>query len=98
MFRWSISGALLLMKQRTEITFETEETVLLRQSPAAVTEYCPFCMAVTNMVTPEAAAVLWKVSERAIFRLLESGNIHFLERGRIFICINSMLRDEGERL
>jgi hypothetical protein len=80
------------MKRKTEITFEVEETTVVRQ-PAAqiVTAFCPQCRAPVEMLAPEIAAALCQVSEREIFRLLENGRLHFVEAERIFVCRNSLM-------
>jgi hypothetical protein len=78
------------MRQRTEITFETEETVQLRSGPAVVNEYCGACRDVMSMATPKAIAILAGVGERVIFRLIEDGKVHFIDKSGIYVCLNSM--------
>lgn len=78
------------MNQRAEIVFEKEETVLLRQSAATRSEFCPFCKASTVMATPEAIALVSGITEREIFRLIEAGEIHFCEGPKIYVCLNSL--------
>lgn len=78
------------MKQKVEITLEVEETVILRQGEKVLTEFCPLCQALVEMITPSIAAALTGLSEREIFRLIESGRLHFTEAERIFICRNSL--------
>jgi hypothetical protein len=78
------------MKQKTEITFEVEETIVLHQSGQVFEAFCPFCNAPVKMAAPNTIAFLSGVSEREIFRLIEKGKIHFFETDRIFICLNSL--------
>lgn len=78
------------MKRKAEITFEIEETTIVRQGAKIVTAFCPQCAALVEMTTPEIAAVLFNSSEREIFRLIENGQLHFTEAERIFICRNSL--------
>lgn len=78
------------MKQKTEITFEVEETIILRQSGNRLEAFCPQCQAVIEMITPQTVAALGGLSEREIFRLIENGRLHFLEAERIFVCRNSL--------
>lgn len=78
------------MNQRAEITFEKEETVLLRQSSATRSDFCPFCKAVSVMATPEALTLISGVTEREIFRLIEAGEIHFYEGPKVYVCLNSL--------
>ena len=74
------------MKKRAEITFEVEETISFRQASAAITEFCPNCDATSVMISPEILASLTGASEREIFRLVETGLIHFKEAGRLVVC------------
>ena len=78
------------MKQKAEITFEVEETIILRQSENILTEFCPRCQARVEMLPPPVAAALTGLSEREIFRLIENGRLHFTEAERILVCRNSL--------
>jgi hypothetical protein len=75
-----------LMKQKAEITFEVEETFVVKPGERMTSEYCPNCQAVSVMTTPEILASMTGSSEREIFRLVEAGVIHFVERRRIYAC------------
>ena len=77
------------MKRKAEITFEVEETIVVRQTEQIVTAFCPRCQTLVEMMTPQAAA-LYGFTEREIFRLIENGLIHFMEAERIFVCRNSL--------
>lgn len=74
------------MKQKAEITFEEQETVILRQRDSYLVEFCPLCQVTVRLVTPEIMAALVAVSQREIFRLIEEGQIHFVETNRIYAC------------
>ena len=45
------------------------------------------------MVTANEAAILFRLSEREIHRMLDDGKLHFTEtsEGLLLICINSFL-------
>ena len=73
-----------------EITFETEETVVLREGSKVSIEYCPNCGCDVLMATPHAAAFLSGLSERHIFRMLEASRLHFTEHERVLICLESV--------
>lgn len=73
-----------------EITFETEETVVLREGSKVVVEHCDACDQSVLMGTPQAAAFLSGVSEREIFRRVELNLVHFTENGRVMICFDSL--------
>lgn len=78
------------MKQKTEITFEVEETIILRQVAETLTAFCSQCQASVEMITPQHAVALFNLSEREIFRLMEAGKIHFIETGRVYVCRDSL--------
>ena len=74
------------MTRKAEITFETEETVVLKQGGYLITAYCPRCQEMVDMLSPEVISLINGVSEREIFRLVEGGAIHFVEGGRVVVC------------
>lgn len=78
------------MKQHAEITFETEETVVLREGSKVCAVHCSNCGRSVLMGTPQAAAFLSGVSEREIFRWVELNLLHFTEFGRVMICFDSL--------
>jgi hypothetical protein len=78
------------MKQRAEITFETEETVVRREGAKATSAFCSVSERDVLMATPQAAAFLSGVSERHIFRMLGADLLHFTEGGRVMICLESV--------
>jgi hypothetical protein len=66
-----------------EVTIETEERIVLRSSdgrPAFL--WCPRCRREVEMVTPEQAAQIAKVSTRTIYGWIESSTVHFVEDSR----------------
>ena len=79
-----------------EITFETEETVVLREGSKVSIDDCPGCGRRSLMVTPQAAAFLSDASERDIFRWLELNLLHFTEKDRVMICLDSLKLIEKE--
>jgi len=84
------------MKQRTEITFETKETIRLSHSRPWTSRFCNACGDLTDMATPRAIAVLADVGERAIFRLIEEGMVHFIDDGGIYVCLHSLADNKVE--
>ena len=78
------------MKQKAEITFEVEESIILRQVAGGLTALCPRCRAQSEMIAPQHAAALAGLSEREIFRLMEAGKIHFIETDRVYVCRDSL--------
>lgn len=73
-----------------DISFETEETVVLREGSRVSISYCNGCGRDVLMAIPQAAALLSRVGEREIFRLIETGLVHFSENGRVLVCLGSV--------
>lgn len=42
------------------------------------------------MASPQTVADFTDFTEREIFRFVEAGKIHFIENGRVLICLNSI--------
>jgi len=78
------------MKRRAEIIFEIEETTVLRQAERIINAFCSQCAKRVEMASPQTIADLSDYTEREIFRLVEAGKIHFIETGRILICLDSL--------
>jgi ribosomal protein S27E len=74
------------MKQKTELTFEVEETIILRQGGHFITVLCPRCHMMVDMVSPHVLSVVTGASEREIFRLVETGAIYFVEASPLVAC------------
>jgi hypothetical protein len=84
------------MKQRAEMTFEIEETVVVRRGEKLSREFCPLCGIVVDMLTPQLAAALSKKPVREIFRLIEAGKLHFSETDGGLICLNCLTASSAE--
>ena len=80
------------MKQKTEIEIEVSETVAYRPRRDIREAFCPKCECLTEMATPLLAAVTLELTEREIFRLIEAGEVHFVETDGILICLKSITR------
>jgi hypothetical protein len=78
------------MKQRAEIVFEKEETIILRKSSELIESFCPMCKAVVPMATPEAVSLICMVGEREIFRKIDAEKVHFIEGPKVYVCLNSI--------
>ena len=74
--------------KRTEITIESETTMILRRTSGAVRAWCGSCGAESLMLTPDAAARLAGVTTRAIYLRVERGALHFCELpdGTLLVC------------
>ena len=45
-----------------------------------------------EMAAPLVAAILTHTTEREIYRLVETGKIHFVETDRVLICLKSLTK------
>jgi hypothetical protein len=85
------------MKQKVEITVEVEETIVLRQGEQIRSEFCPQCRIVSAMIAPRAIAIFSGPKEREIFRLIETGEIYFVEADGVRVCLSCLQRNNCER-
>jgi hypothetical protein len=78
--------------RKTKITIENYRRTILRTRRNPVTARCEFCESQTLMISPNEAAALLHKTAREIFRLTETGEIHFFETatGALLICRNSL--------
>lgn len=79
----------MIKKRKTEITIDTHEVCLVRGWRQGAPARCAECPDQPEMLTPEEAARLAGLSSRAIYRLVESGQIHSTETevGSLFVCL-----------
>lgn len=84
------------MKQKTEIEFELSETVAYSRRSERFETFCPLCKSPVEMATPQIAAILTRSNERGIYRLIETGKVHFVETDRVFICLKSLTETLSE--
>ena len=84
--------------RRRKVTVETERLLIISHYNGAQ-GWCEGCSATVKMVGPEEAAAFAGLSQRAIFRLIESSQLHFTETpdGGLFICVNSLLEKPKTR-
>lgn len=79
-------------RTRTEITFETDELLIIRHREKFSRVRCSVCDDRGTMITLEEATLLAGVTSRVIHRWAEAGQIHFVETaGIILICLDSLL-------
>ena len=79
--------------KRTETIVETQEVWIIRSRRAKPVARCAECAEdQSEMLTPEGAAYASGLSQRAIYRLVEAGRVHFAEtpNGMLFICSVSL--------
>ena len=81
------------MKRRTEITIETSRLTLISNVGGATRARCSLCDGQVEMVSPDQAATLSRLSTRIIHRMVDEGKLHFNEMpdGSLLICIDSIV-------
>ena len=87
--------------KKTEISIEYEEVVIVRKrrNPAVVA-WCAGCGKRVSMLGASDAARLAGVSARALYRMVETGQVHFNEArdGSLLICEQSIQPGPRQKL
>jgi hypothetical protein len=83
------------MPRKTVIEIEFNETFAYVNRVEKFERYCPTCEETIEFVAPQIAAVTLNTTEREIYRLVESGRVHFLEIDRVLVCMRSIRKIEG---
>ena len=81
------------MKKRvTIISVERERVVEIRWRGRARESLCAQCGRKARMLTPDEAAVVAGVNSPGIYRLVETGRLHFTKtsEGLVLVCLNSL--------
>ena len=78
------------MNQKTEIEIELSETVAYSRPGERFETFCPECKTLVEMAAAPLAAILTNSTEREIYRLVETGQVHFVETDRVLICLKSL--------
>jgi hypothetical protein len=80
--------------RRRRITLETERLLFISRH-AGVRDWCEACIAEVEMVRPDEAASVSGLSQRTIFRQVESHQLHYTEtqNGARLICLGSLLEN-----
>ena len=80
---------------RKKITVETERLWLVARGGRGARGWCEACRAEVHMVGVAEAATLAGLGQRAIFRRVEDGRLHFTEKpcGTLLICLDSLMND-----
>jgi hypothetical protein len=79
-------------KIRTECSVEIDDVFVIKRLGRSVEGWCGSCGRTATHVTPEDAAMLTGTGPRAIYRLIELGEIHWAEGPEhlVFICLGSL--------
>ena len=83
-----------MRKKRLEITIETTRVFVAGGSGSQAREWCGSCGGQFQMLTMEQAMNVGGMTTRAIYRRIETGEIHFSEKsdGRLLVCLKSLLK------
>jgi hypothetical protein len=89
------------IKRKTEMFVETTRRFVIRRRTGREQIFCFDCG--EPMLTSEQAAALLETSCRTVFRLVESGSMHFSETktGSVLVCLSSLaaiLHDATKRI
>ncbi len=84
------------MQQTTEIEIELTETIAYSRPDERFEIFCSECKQMVEMAAPHVAAIVTHTTEREIYRLVETGQVHFVEAGRVLVCLNSLTELKGE--
>lgn len=73
---------------RRKIISETKQVAVLVNSAAQNDLWCELCGEGSAMISPLLAAKLSRTSTREVYRLIETGKVHFIEMPdrQIFVC------------
>ena len=82
--------------RKMKITVENERLLVVSHR-RGTESWCEGCGARVRMLSPAEASALAAVSDRTIFRQIESRQLHFTEtsEGAVLICINSLLKQQS---
>lgn len=80
-------------KIRTETSVEIDDAFVVNRVGQSVESWCAECCRLATLVTAEDAATLAGTSTRTIYRIVESGEIHWVEApaGLLLVCLSSLL-------
>jgi hypothetical protein len=81
-----------LTRRRVEITLERERLLVVERREVSITDWCGACGSRVRMVMPEEAARLTGATARLVYRLVETGQLHYFENPEVglLICFESL--------
>ncbi|MDQ4122258.1 MAG: hypothetical protein M3209_12535 [Acidobacteriota bacterium] len=81
-----------MRKEKTVITVETFRRTVVRLPRKEIFAFCEVCRRSVSMLAPDEAGRFRQTTVREIFRLVETGELHFLETatGILLICRDSL--------
>jgi hypothetical protein len=85
--------------RRTEKTVEIHEVYAIRTASGSLPALCAECsQGDAIMLAPDHAALLSHVPTRMIYRLVETGSIHYREvpNGSLLVCVRSLVEARNQ--
>ena len=81
-------------RSKTEIIVETHRILTIKNGSRRNLARCEECGKQAPMVTVDEAVTLCRVSSRAVYRWVESGQVHYTESpgGSLLVCPDSILK------
>src|SRR6266699_2548240 len=82
----------MALRRKMITRVETHSLIVVRTAPRQLNLWCEKCGTNTAMVTPGRAAEMMNTNLRAIYRQVERGQLHFVEKGagELLICSASL--------
>ena len=89
---WKACATRCQTADNRELTIETHRVLLVHRR-GSFAGWCVACAEAVEMLKPEDAARLLRISLRRVFRRVEADKLHFTETpdGLLFICRNSLM-------
>ena len=84
------SNKYMFRRRRKQLLIETYERMIVHRS-LGVSRGCLECLDNSEMISPEVGSRLLGVTQREIFRYIESGAVHFIEEPPL-VCLRSLAR------
>jgi hypothetical protein len=81
-----------IMPDKLIVRKETHELKILTRPLVREKRFCSECLAEVRWVIPEEAMLLAGISQREVFRLVETRDLHFAENpnGFVIVCADSL--------
>ena len=82
--------------KRTVVTIETHRVMVIHSPERLLEDWCQQCGARVKLVRPEIAARLSGLSCRTLYRLIETGQVHFTQsptessEDLVLVCLESL--------
>lgn len=71
------------------IVVEIDERIVVDDAKQQFEAYCADCKKMSEVGTPKTVSMVTGITEREIFRLIEDGEVHFIENARVLVCMES---------